>query len=343
MDEIEQAINQFLDILDQEKSFISNPYDYIYENITNDNSAIIVECLRYVIIHNQEIIQKRKENLKSLKESLAKVQDIKYLHPSIIPEKDNETNVPQKISIDIKSYVDLLSFSPLDEELEKKLSSLSHNDIKLIKLYVYKEKNNIDAEIRRTIISNPSYDITDLQNKSSKMTDIIKFLLSLEEKEELVPLETTPEISNIILLPHKKTSYLHEDILRYIENRKEIKNTIDKILDGYFLKTRDTKTISGFDNINLFEYRHPNGIRILYVAESNYIFICSLFYKDKQKSIKIENYYREAINRYFENIEYLKTQISSPDFYIEQAELVGQINSLLEQGMIYKKVGDYYE
>ena len=61
---------------------------------------------------------------------------------------------------------------------------------------------------------------------------------------------------------------------------------------------------------------------------------------ESEKSIKIENYYREAISRYELNKEYILSVISSPDFYIEQDELIGQITSLLEESISLKKVGD---
>ena len=75
----------------------------------------------------------------------------------------------------------------------------------------------------------------------------------------------------------------------------EIKLILEKIVDGYFLRTKDTKAIEGYQE-NLYEYKHPNGIRVLYVVEGNIIIICSLFMKDKQKSSRISNEYDDPIN-----------------------------------------------
>ena len=117
-----------------------------------------------------------------------------------------------------------------------------------------------------------------------------------------------------------------------------IRLIFEKIIDGYFLKTKDTKGIEGYQN--LYEYKHPNGIRILYIADGNIITICSLFMKDKQKSTRITNEYEEAIRRYSEVEQYIQENFTNPDFHIEQAELVGEIFSLLDGIALSKKVGE---
>lgn len=341
IDDLEYKINIFLDKLNQEKNYIFNPNDYIYSIIPDATTAIIIECLRYIIEFNKDKIKEQQEKIKALKESVKKAQDIKSeeITSKIDTEQIADFSTP---TFDFKPYIDLIIYSSLDAELEKKLANLSPNELKIIKLEIYKRKTILENKIKTSIITNPSFAITSFQEEYQKLQNILSFLNSLNKQEENTLSDTTLEPSNIIIVPNhnSKKSYLYEDILRYISNRKEIKNTIDKILDGYFLKTRDTKSIVGLANNNLYEYRHPNGLRILYIAEGNYIFICSLFYKDKQKSIKIENYYREAISRYELNKEYILSVISSPDFYIEQDELIGQITSLLEESISLKKVGD---
>ena len=341
IDGLEYKINIFLDKLNQEKNYIFNPNDYIYSIIPDATTAIIIECLRYIIENNKKKKKEQQEKIKALQESVKKAQDIKSeeITSKIDTEQIADFSTP---TFDFKPYIDLIIYSSLDAELEKKLANLSPNELKIIKLEIYKRKTILENKIKTSIITNPSFAITSFQEEYQKLQNILSFLNSLNKQEENTLSDTTLEPSNIIIVPNhnSKKSYLYEDILRYISNRKEIKNTIDKILDGYFLKTRDTKSIVGLANNNLYEYRHPNGLRILYIAEGNYIFICSLFYKDKQKSIKIENYYREAISRYELNKEYILSVISSPDFYIEQDELIGQITSLLEESISLKKVGD---
>ena len=79
----------------------------------------------------------------------------------------------------------------------------------------------------------------------------------------------------------------------------------------------------------------------MYVTMPNgYIAICSLFFKDKQKSSKIESYYEEAITRFREQKKYIEENLNNPDFMINQSILVGQIYSLLDSDYTLKKVGE---
>ena len=63
---------------------------------------------------------------------------------------------------------------------------------------------------------------------------------------------------------------------------------------------------------------------------NNNIAICSIFYKDKQKSTKIANNYEEALNRYKNNKTYIEENITNPDFLIEQNEFIAHIRTILE-------------
>ena len=87
-------------------------------------------------------------------------------------------------------------------------------------------------------------------------------------------------------------------------------------------------------------YKHPNGIRVLYLVQGSIIIICSLFMKDKQKSTRIANEYEEAISRFYESEQYILENFNNPDFHIEQAELVGEIFTLLDGITLSKKVGE---
>ncbi len=62
--------------------------------------------------------------------------------------------------------------------------------------------------------------------------------------------------------------------------------------------------------------------------------------KDKQKSTRIANEYEEAISRFYESEQYILENFSNPDFHIEQAELVGEIFTLLDGITLTKKVGE---
>lgn len=337
--DIDTILDKFQNDLALKDSFIADIYNYIYDEIPDITSEIMVECLRIITWHNKQIIESRKEQLYQQSETMKKAKAI--IEPS--PVEETESPCPKEVILperkDVSTYVDLLSFSSLDEETEKKVSGLSHEAIKRIKLIFLQKKLTLEKKIKTVIMGNPSFAIAPMQQELQKIKEVFLFLEQLEAKEETHSEEIA--YSNIILLPNGRTSYFFEDIQNYVSSKKEIKNTFDKIIDGYFLKTRDTKPIEGINGVNLYEYRHPNGIRILYVAENNYIFICSLFYKDKQKSIKIENYYAEAVRRYQSSIASILVNLNNPDFFIEQDEFIGQINTLLETGnSLVKKEGD---
>lgn len=341
MDELERKIKLLLNSLEQVDSFIYNPNDYIFTVIPDATDDVVVECLRYIIEFNQEKLKEHREKIKTLRDTMKNARDIKGEKITIVSSEKKSMPTTNR-TFDYKPYIDLLFYSDLDDELAKKLSTLSLIEQKIIKFQLLKIKIQINEKIRKSIINNPGTDISKLQSDYKKIEEILFFVCELIKTEEKIADDLPKEQSKIIIVPNYrcKNSYLFEDIIKYIENKKEIKLMIEKILDGYFLKTRDTKPIQGITSNNLFEYRHPNGIRILYVVEGEYIYICSLFYKDKQKSTRIENYYQEAINRYETNKPYFSSKISTPDFFIEQDELVGQINSILEDGVLLKKVGD---
>lgn len=339
--DFETILDNFQNALLQEDTFITDIYGYIYDEIPDVTTELMVESLRMIVWHNQQILQNRKEQIKQQREAMKKTKTITTPSPKAETEVPSTKQVVLPETKDLSSYIDLLSFSELDSETEKKVSGLSHDAIKKIKLLFLQRRLTLEKNIKTAIMKNPGTDITSMQQEIQKIKDIFYFLEQLEAKEEETSFEEEMTNSNIILLPNGKTTYFYEDIQNYAASKKEIKNTFDKIIDGYFLKTRDTKPIEGISGTNLYEYRHPNGIRILYVAENNYIFICSLFYKDKQKSIRIENYYTEAVRRYQNAITTMQENLYNPDFYIEQDEFIGQINTLLETGVsLVKKEGD---
>ena len=156
-----------------------------------------------------------------------------------------------------------------------------------------------------------------------------------EEKKE----HTSPE--RIILLPHGQNStYVLEDIQNYPESYDEIYLAFENILSKKFLGSKSIKSIKDKGD-KLYEYTRTNGIRVLFIKRGNDIYICSLFYKDKQRSTKITAYYEEAIRR-FDNFMSTCDSVDTPDFEIEQKELIGLIYGEIEpsQSLTMKKDGE---
>ena len=219
------------------------------------------------------------------------------------------------------------------------LETQSHEDIVRIKLHFYKMIIETKKAIREAVLYNPQEDIRELQSNLDTNTLIVDTISELEKKEEIV-VQEEKEYSYVVFAPNgHRSTYFYDDVYEIPDKNKEIKLILDKLIDGYFLKTKDTKGIEGYQE-NLYEYKHPNGIRVLYVVEGNIIIIWTLFKKDKQKSSRIANEYDEAITRYYKVREYIIENFNNPDFHIEQAELIGELFQVLEGTTLSKKVGD---
>ncbi len=337
-----ERIEQFERQLKDVNYYISSPTTYIYDQIEDPSTQEIIECTRAIAIKNAEFISTKTTTVTNLKKMIDDTQAI-LATPQKIAKKQNESVITQDISPERKDLSDIIKFirySNLDDETKKSLESLTHQDIVRIRLYFYKRVLEIRKKIRETIINNPTQDLKKLQNELDTYEIIIEFIKELElvEQEEVT---VKSEIPSVIFAPNNRnTTYFYEDILKYEDDRlKAIKAAIDKIMDGYVLKTSSTRPIKSINN--LFEYKHPNGIRIMYATIGKFIVICSLFYKDKQRSSKIQNEYEEAIARFKSCESYIMENLENPDFYIEQAELLGQINGLLENEIsLSKKVGE---
>lgn len=334
-------VEKFEKMLPSIDYYIKECTGFIYDNIDDPTTAEIIECLRDIILHNIDFLERKKQELLRKRQIIKDAKSIfesKEVPEIEIPESFQSRSIPKRDLADLK---DLLSFSDLDSETEKKLTNLSQEDKIRLKLHFYQQIIKVKKQIRTIIMNNPSSDISKLQEELMNLEFILEFIAELEQEEIEKEQINHPETSNIIFVPNKNTTYFYEDILGHIDSKKEIKNIFDKLIDGYFLKTKDTRALEGYQEYNLYEYKHPNGIRILYVVAGNIICICSLFYKDKQKSIKIDNYYEEAVKRFLKAEPYINENYNNPDFYIEQEELISQIKELLEpQKSLLKKVGD---
>lgn len=321
------------------EGYISFPTSFLYDQIQDPNIQEIVECTKAIVSHNTKSLIMQSEELARIQTELdtAKpiIEEEEKLKKSA--QKEKTESKPRK---DITELLELVIYSCLDEDAIRIVSSISREDFKLLKLSVYKLILDTEKRIRQQVLISPIDFVTNLQDNLNTYHLILESLKEIEqtatfEQEEI----STQEYSNIVIAPNgKKSTYLFEDIAEHQERTKEIKLIFDKLIDGYFLKTKDTKGIEGYQN--LYEYKHPNGIRILYIVDGNIITICSLFMKDKQKSIRITNEYEEALRRYSEVEQYIQENFTNPDFHIEQAELVGEIFTLLDGIALSKKVGE---
>ncbi len=305
------------------EGYISNPTDFYYSHSLE--SLPLVEGLRMIYLHNKGIISTLREENRSLTNTI----NTETIMPEAIIETPKKEQTIESSPRKESTIIELLTHTYDTDTISKIIDQSSPIDRPIIKLFYYKKLQDTKLELLHRISINPLSDNKDLIDKIEEYTLILEYIDSLDNKKDKQ--EQTQNISNIIIIPNKRnSSYLYEDILDYLERSKEIKNVLDKLLNEYFGKA--TKSLKGYTN--LYEYTHPNGIRILYVVLPNYkIGICSLFFKDKNKSTKITNYYEEAISRYNQAREYVLANLTNPDFYIEQAEIIAEIYTELENNL----------
>lgn len=333
-----ERVEKFEKMVAKVDGFIQGATSFLYDNIEDPDTQEIIECTRAIVYSNLEYLDKREASIDKLRQTMATVSPIteSIVEPTL-PTKKVKTS--RKEYRNIQELIDLVTYSYLEEETTRILESQSHEDIVRIKLHFYKLIIETKKAIRESITLNPQADIRELQSNLEVYTLIVETISELEKKEESFESEEK-EYSNIVFAPNgHRSTYFYDDIYEYPEKSKEIKLIVDKLIDGYFLKTKDTKSIEGYQE-SLYEYKHPNGIRVLYVVEGNIIIICSLFLKDKQKSTRISNEYEEAITRYYKVKDYIVENFNDPSFHIEQAELLGEIMQVLEGTTLSKKVGD---
>lgn len=330
---------QLKELLSTKEEFIDSPLTFIANFSQDIDEQEIVELLRFIHVHNYEIVEQRQKHIIDMKQKISSAKPLHQVEETkLVQEQPEEQPFASKID---PTYINsILTSSDLLTELENRVSSLSKEELTFLKMQLHLKQNKLKRIIREKIMLNPSLNIKEYQEEL-ELLELAEVLISEQQsKEEVVEEQRTS--SRIIFVPNASSSYLYNDISEY-ENKKEIKITFDKLVDGYFLMTKDIKSLEGYKNAKLCEYTHPNGIRILYVISDDIICVCSLFYKDKQKSKKIANYYEEAIRRFLSQIDYIKENYQTPDFIIEQDEIIGDIYSLLETGKKLKKGGDSNE
>ena len=341
---------KLISILDNSTDYIYNPEEYIKKLYPDVDDDELVDLLRLTHSYNLRTVHDLIVTVKA-KQKMVKEAEVLFDFDDEDEEYEEtvETPVEEKEEVEIisteeiqepkldTSYADsILQSNDLLTELENRIETFSKDEIIYLKLQLKLKKNMIINSIRRKIILNPSTSIKEEQDELENL-ELATLILSDKEQTTEVSQEEAKTLSRIVIVPNKNSSYLYDDISQY-NNKKEIKNTFDKIVDGYFLKTKNLKSLESFEK--LCEYTHPNGIRILYVVDDGIIYICSLFYKDKQVSKKITNYYDEANRRYLAQKDYIKENLQTPDFIIEQEEIIGNIYGLLETGRKLKKGGD---
>jgi len=321
-------------------TFIQGSTTFLYDHIEDPSTAELIECTRAISLSNLDFIQRKEESISKLRETMATCAPITASIIQVQSTSNKEKKTPKAFK-NIQELIDHISYSNLDTDSLRILEQQSHEDRARVKLHFYKLILETKKIIRELCLSDPLADIKELQSDLEIYTLILDTIKEIDQKKEQ---EETPkeekEFSNIIFAPNgKRSTYIFEDIVEFTEKSKEIKLIIDKLRDGYFLKTKDTKSIEGYQE-NIYEYKHPNGIRVLYVVEGNIIIICSLFMKDKQKSSRISNEFEESISRYYASRDYIVNNFNNPYFHIEQSELIGEIYQLFENIGLSKKVGD---
>ncbi|MGN1370782.1 MAG: hypothetical protein ACI4XM_00670 [Candidatus Coprovivens sp.] len=332
-------VERFEKKIENSNEYISNPTSFLYDQIEDPTLQEIVECTRAIALSNLDFIENKRESNKKMLESMTGATAIIATPTIFIIKPSKKIPIPREVK-DLSEIINKIIYDPFSEESKNILRSLSPDDLKLLKLQIYKLILDTKREIRKTILTNPTTDISLYQERLNTYEVVLEVTIKEFEEAENTTLELSQEYSNIILVPNnKKSTYLYEDIIEYPERYKEIRLIFEKIVDGYFLRTKDTKPIEGYQE-KIYEYKHPNGIRILYVITGNVIVICSFFMKDKQKSTRISNEYEEALSRYYSCKDYIENNYNNPDFHIEQAEFVEEIFSQLDGMSLSKKVGE---
>lgn len=333
MEKPSQFMNRVKESLEQE-GFIFQPFTFIEDNFSDAYELNVdIECIALIIEHNYDIVEQIRNHYNDLLDILDHAQNI----DDIEVEEENASkeiniNPEEKIAFNnYDSFVDVLLFAEENNTLEQEIKELMHKQIPInsLKFSIYKRIKQIELQIHLLIAHNSLKDITKLQKDILKLKSLIKALTPKPLIEESPSFKEDKKY-NVIFIPNKKNQlYIYDDITKYLEQAKEIKTALDKIYSGYVMESKQIKSISS-KNEKLFEYKTPTGLRIMFIISGNNIFVSLLFYKDKQRSIKIDALYDEAIKRYQLNEELLSSNLNDPNFYLEQAELIGNLYTLLD-------------
>ena len=236
-----ERVEKFEKAVSKEEGFIQAATSYLYDHIEDPSTQEIIECTRAIIYSNIEYLDRRETTIDKLRQTMATVAPItaSIVEPSL-PSKKEKT--PRKEYKNIQELLDLVTYSYLDSETMRILETLSHEDIVRIKLHFYKLIIETQKHIRELMIYNPHEDIRELQSDLETYTLIVDTISELEKKEEILEPEEEKEYSNIIFAPNgHRSTYFYDDAYEFPDKAKEIKLIVDKLVDGYFLKTKDTK------------------------------------------------------------------------------------------------------
>lgn len=326
--------------------YIRAPYETIYDYFPNASSYDLIEGLRIILVHNHRITL-------GLDEESTKLQN-KMENAQIITKQEaitNQTAEPKEPVDKPHTYpqntqalqiIESLKYFTTAKEFDSNTKNLPQDAIMLIKIYLLKEINRLKKLIRIKVTKDP---LEDIDKERLQLLTYLEFLDTLKIEQEILIEEEEQKdenaSQNIILLPNSKSgTYLLEDIRNYPESYDEISSAFENIMSKKFLSSKSISTIRDKGE-KLYEYKRTNGIRVMFVKRGNDIYVCSLFYKDKQRSTKITQYYEEAIRRFNSFME-LGYDVTSPDFIIEQKELAGLVYGEVEQSTSYtmKKGGE---
>lgn len=327
------SLNEIYNLID-EKDYITDPIDFIYSEEYELSKENIMDVLNYIVKHNKEKLN----IIKRKNEELQKKMD--FSSNEIIKEEPTSSKISyiKREYKDVDSRVDLLFFSFYENDFNTIIESIPTHEIPFIKLTILKRINELKTKIKELIYSNNVENIIQLKKDIEIYMNIINYLSITNEVEKTEEIEDTYD-SRILLPTINNTSYIYNDLLTCIEENKEIVNGFNKVISGYFLTTKDLRDIKKYDK--LYEYKNPNGLRVMYVVlPNNYILICKVFIKDKNKSTKIESIYEEAYQRYLLIKDEIMSNLTNPDFMINQSLLVGEIVTLFESIDKNKKVGE---
>lgn len=327
-------------IIDVGLSFIENPEKVLesFLELKGIHSIDMIDKLSSLLffyhvnkVSINDLLKENELERQLLSSPIVKKEDlIREESPQIKPKLER---IPASIEYQLdKRIIDNIESNDIDV-CSDLIETLSDKELPYLKMFLLKKITELKNKIKKEIIKSPLTNIIKYQDDLTKYQLLFQILTEKNMPEETIIDEVSEqERSKIIFLPnHRNGTYIYGDIEKLLDNSEIIKNALNKIVSGYFLKTKDLSNIEGYDS-KLFEYKQKNGIRIMYFQMGNgYIGIASIFFKDKQKSTKIESFYEEAVSRFNASQDYVFSHLSDPNFYIEQQELVGDIFDLLEK------------
>lgn len=331
-----QQLKEYLS--NNEGMFISSILSTIYDYVEEPDKEKIIMCLKQILLHNQNVynhLNNEYEKLQTKKDKLQILKPDEIANPTISQEIHTNFEIsPDEIkkNLDLEQlYYEVYScedIKSLSDVLEKIDISLLPN----ILLFLNKEINNLILKIRHKIMKNPLDDVNYSQKELIRLQNLFKYIKNYEKTKNKPLIIRKPNI--YFLTNNSNTAYFYQTLLENPDASNKIRKSLDKMISGYFIHSKDVKTINR-NGHKILEYKDSNGTRILFEdLGNNQYLICDLFFKDKQLSSKIVNYYDINITRYLSFKDKLEQLLNDPNYHIEQAEILGSIYSILEQNQV---------